>query len=185
MNHPVLTGQHITLTPITDEHFDALQTIVLADPDVYRYTTIGVSAPAFARWFTKAQADSAWTVIRQSDQRPVGSTRLYNIDSHVASASVGYTWYAPDCRATGINDESKLLLLTHAFDTMALNRLVFEINADNLASRKAVEKLGAQLEGVLQQNRRTTAGQLANTCIYALLATDWGETKNCLQQKVK
>lgn len=186
MTQPTLSGQNIKLTPLTDAHYDELQAIVLANPDVYRYTTIGASRAAFARWFTLAQQQRAWTVVRLADSRAVGSTRLYRLDEAVGAVCVGYTWYAPDCRGTGINDEAKLLLLAHIFETLKLNRVQFEINADNIASRRAVEKLGATLEGTLRAHRRrTTTGELADTCIYGLLADEWGQTQQQLQQKIK
>lgn len=171
------------LVPIDDSHYEALQTIVLAHPNVYRYTTIGDTMASFARWFALAQQQSAWTVIRLSDEKPIGSTRLYAFDPVVGAVKVGYTWYSPDCRGTGINDEAKLLLLTHVFETLNINRVVFEINANNQASRRAVEKLGAVLEGVLREARRGSDGVLADSCVYALFANQWQSTKKRLQEK--
>ncbi|PIE45529.1 MAG: hypothetical protein CSA45_02240 [Gammaproteobacteria bacterium] len=183
MKYPELIGKTIKLTALNDSHYEALQTIVVNNHDVYRYTTIGRTTADFARWFVLAQQHSAWTVIKLSDNQPIGSTRLYHLDTAVACATVGYTWYRPDCRGSGVNDEAKLLLLTYLFETMNINRVSFEINANNTASRRAVEKLSATLEGVLRQNRRTTAGDLADTCVYALFAEQWQKTKKQLQQK--
>lgn len=183
MKHPELHGKTIALRPIDDSHFEHLQSIILSNPGVYRYTTIGATPASFARWFALAQQQCAWAVIRLSDNQPVGSTRLYNHNADIGSGLVGYTWYAPDCRGTGINDEVKLLLLTYLFEDMKLNRVAFEVHGDNIASRRAVEKLGAILEGVLKQTRRGGDGKLADTCIYALFADNWGSTKQRLQQQ--
>lgn len=155
----------------------------LANPDIYRYTTLGTSKADFACWFSYAQRHKAWAVVRLADNQAVGSTRLYRYNLPVGAVNVGYTWYAPECLGTGINSEVKLLLLMHVFEKLKFNRVQFDINADNTASRKAVEKLGAQLEGILRQHRLMANGELADSCIYALLAAQWHSTKKQLQEK--
>lgn len=183
--HPELIGDNIALVPLDDTHFDTLQRIALSNTEVYRYTTRVETAPAFARWFVKAQAENAWTVIHRRYNQPIGSTRIYNTSQEIAMTTIGYTWYAPEYRGKGINDEAKLLLLTYIFETLKFNRVTFEINAENVVSRKAVEKLGARLEGVFHQVRRNLDGSLADGAFYALLASDWDNTKKQLQQKLE
>lgn len=183
MKTPELTGQTIALRPIDDSHFQVLQDTVLQHPDIYRYTTIGNTPADFARWFALAQQQNAWVVVRLSDNQAVGSTRLYQLNESVRAVTMGYTWYAPDCRGTGINDEAKLLVLSYIFETLQLNRVTFEVHGNNVASRRAVEKLGAELEGVLKQHRRGSDGNLDDTCIYALFADNWQQTKTLLKEK--
>ncbi len=71
------------------------------------------------------------------------------------------------------------------FDELKFNRVTFEVNRLNKASRRAVEKLGAELEGILKQYQRNPLGELADKCVYALFASDWAETKKLLQNKIK
>lgn len=185
-NHlPVLNGENICLQPLQDKHYPTLQARVLAMPEAYRHTTLGHCEADFARWFVLAQQHSTWVVLHRDNETILGSTRLYRYDYRVGSVNIGYTWFVPDARGTGVNTESKYLLLTHVFETLSLNRCGFDIDAENQASRRAVEKLGATLEGELLAHRRRSDGSLGNTCIYALLAENWHETKIQLQQLLK
>ncbi len=182
--YPALLGKHYVLVPIEDSHYETLQEIVLAHPKIYQYTTLGCTPASFARWFVQAQQHSAWVVVRSSDKKVVGSTRLYEFDSAVGSVKIGYTWYHPDCRGTGINDEVKYLVLQYIFETLNINRVVFEINTQNKASRRAVEKLGADLEGVFREVRLGSDGALADGCVYALFSSSWQQLKQKLQNKI-
>lgn len=178
-----LTGKTIKLAPMSDVHYPTLQATVLKHPLVYQYTTLGVTPVDFARWFVLAQQHLAWVVLLKTNDQPIGSTRLYNKDNKTASVYMGYTWYHPDYRGTGVNAEVKYLLLKHVFETLDLKRVQFDIDADNIASRKAVEKLGAKLEGVLRQSRLRMNGKLANSCVYSLLIDEWLIIKSSLKQK--
>lgn len=178
-----LPGKTIKLVPMSDAHYPTLQATALKYPLVYQYTTIGATSVDFARWFVLAQQHLAWVVLLKANDQPIGSTRLYHKDNKTASAHMGYTWYHPDYRGTGINTEVKYLLLRYAFETLELKRVHFDIDADNIASRKAVEKLGAKLEGVLRQNRLRMNGKLANSCVYSLLIDEWLIIKPSLKQK--
>lgn len=185
IENKILTGKRFSLVPIEDKHYEILQNIFLTHADVYRYTSLGNTPASFARWFVTAQQHKAWVVIDNTDNAPIGSTRLYNIDKSAGVLNVGYTLYHPEWRGSGVNDEAKFLLLSYVFDELQFNRVTFEVNRLNKASRRAVEKLGAELEGILKQNQRNPYGELADKCIYALFASDWAKTKPLLQDKIK
>ncbi len=185
IENKILIGKRFSLVPIEDKHYEILQNIVLTHADVYRYTSLGNTSASFARWFVTAQQHKAWVVVDNADNAPIGSTRLYNVDSSAGVVYIGYTLYHPEWRGSGVNDEAKFLLLSYVFDELKFNRVTFEVNCLNKASRRAVEKLGAELEGILKQNQRNPYGELADKCVYALFASDWETTKLLLQDKIK
>ncbi len=185
IENKILTGKRFSLIPIEDKHYEILQNIFLNHSEIYRYTSLGNTPASFARWFVLAQQQRAWVVVENTDSLLIGSTRLYNIDKSAGVLNIGYTLYHPDWRGSGVNDEVKFLLLSYVFEELKFNRVTFEVNRLNKASRRAVEKLGAELEGILKQNQRNPLGELTDKCIYALFARDWEKTKQLLQDKIK
>ncbi|PID66641.1 MAG: hypothetical protein CR975_01915 [Gammaproteobacteria bacterium] len=128
IENKILTGKKFSLVPIEDQHYEVLQNIFLNHSAVYRYTSLGNTPASFARWFVLAQQQRAWVVVEHTDNKPIGSTRLYNVDEKAGAVTIGYTWYHPDWRGSGINDEVKFLLLSYVFDELKFNRVTFEVN---------------------------------------------------------
>ncbi|MGL4767255.1 MAG: GNAT family N-acetyltransferase [Formosimonas sp.] len=181
----MLTAHHITLTPIQTAHFAPLYAIVAAHPELYQYTTLGQTEASFQKWFDLALKDGAFVVLDNASHAPIGSTRLYNLNPKVPQANLGYTWYAPQCIGTAVNPEAKLLLLSHAFETLGLHRVGFEVDSRNARSCQAVRKLGASAEGVLRQHRRGVAdGVLCDTSVFSILDSEWPSVKAGLQRRI-
>jgi RimJ/RimL family protein N-acetyltransferase len=103
----------------------------------------------------------------------VGTTSYYDLDADRRSLAIGHTWLARPHWRTGLNTESKLLLLGHAFDTLGAERVVWHTDILNTRSRTAIERLGASFEGVLRHHRRRPDGSWRDTVQYALLAAEW------------
>ncbi|TDR28979.1 GNAT family N-acetyltransferase [Hydromonas duriensis] len=189
MNHTnstALTGKYISLQPLTDSHFEAIWQIISSAPELYQYTTLGQTKEDLNKWFAQAKIDGAFVVMDNATQTLIGSTRLYNLNANVGHANLGYTWYAPECVGTNVNPEAKLLLLQHAFETLKLIRVGFEIDSDNMRSRKAVLKLGAQQEGILRKHRkRIHDGVVSDTCVFSIIQSEWDEVKINLQQRIQ
>lgn len=184
MQHPTLAGQRIDLVPIQDQHYDDLLAVILANPITYQYTTLGNSRASFARWFAQACLGNAFVIADKQTQRAIGSTRLYNINTHAGSALLGYSWISPDAIGTGINGEAKYLILSYAFEQLKYSRIGFEIDSDNIISQRAVEKLGATLEGKMRLHRRRLDGTLSGTCVYSILDSEWAAIKENLAQRL-
>jgi RimJ/RimL family protein N-acetyltransferase len=182
----MLNAPHIRLAPIDNTHFAPLYAIVAAHQELYQYTTLGQTTTSFQEWFDLALNDGAFVVLDNASHAPIGSTRLYNINPSVPHASLGYTWYAPQSIGTGVNTQAKLLLLTHAFETLNMRRVGFEVDSRNARSCQAVLKLGAQAEGALRQHRSGVAdGALSDTCVFSILDSEWPSIKTNLQHKVE
>ena len=173
-----LNGQQIALRSITPEDFSELHQIIAAHPDIYRFSNIGQELDKFTLWFEQALKDQAYVVVDKNSGQLIGSTRFYNINPLVPCAYIGYTWYHPNAIGTTVNPEAKLLLLTHAFETLKYERVGFEVDADNLRSRAAVLKLGAKHEGILRHHRRRWSdGELSDTYTFSILASEWANIK--------
>ena len=86
---------------------------------------------------------------------------------------IGSTWIGKKFQGTGLNSEMKHLLINHAFDQLGFEKITFRIDERNMQSRKAVEKLGAVLEGILRKNVFLLDGFKRNTCVYGILKNEW------------
>jgi RimJ/RimL family protein N-acetyltransferase len=100
-------------------------------------------------------------------------TTYMNIDLHATRVEIGATWYAARVQRTPVNTEAKLLLLSHAFDDLGCLGVEFRTHFMNHPSRRAIERLGAKLDGVLRQNSRMRDGTLRDTCVYSIIASEW------------
>lgn len=107
--------------------------------------------------------------------RFAGSTRFGNIDKKNKVVHIGWTWLGEDFRGTGLNLHIKYLMLRYAFNKLGYERVEFRIDERNTQSRKAVEKLGATLEGILRKDIITKNGRRRNSCCYSILKSEWPE----------
>lgn len=107
----------------------------------------------------------------------VGSTRFGYIDHKNRLLHIGWTWIAPKSQGTGLNTSLKQLMISEAFGPMNMRKIVFRVDALNTRSRKAVEKLGATLEGILKKDVYVKGGRLRDTCCYALFREGFFKNK--------
>lgn len=103
----------------------------------------------------------------------IGSTSLLRVDTVHRSLEIGSTWLASAFHRSGINRECKDLLLAHAFTGLGMNRVVLQTDELNLRSRRAIEKLGAKLEGILREDKITWNGRVRSSAVYSLLRREW------------
>jgi len=111
----------------------------------------------------------------------VGSTSYYEIEEARCSLAIGHTWLARRCWRTGLNTESKLLMLGHAFDALGAERVVWHTDIRNTRSQAAIERLGAHREGVLRHHRRRVDGSARDTVQYSMLQTEWPAVQHRLR----
>ncbi|HET9649298.1 MAG TPA: GNAT family N-acetyltransferase [Microlunatus sp.] len=120
----------------------------------------------------------------REDGRLIGTTSFYDIDPANRGIAIGHTWLGRPWWRTGLNTESKLLLLRHAFETLGVERVAWHTDIANTRSQAAIERLGATREGVLRHHRLRRDGTWRDTVCYALLRGDWLETKHRLLDQV-
>lgn len=113
--------------------------------------------------------------------RPVGMTTYMNIDASNRRLEIGSTWYRRAVQRTGLNTECKFLLLAHAFETLQCNAVEFRTHFINHQSRRAIERLGAKLDGILRSHMIMPNGTLRDTCVYSIIASEWPMVKAHLE----
>jgi len=114
----------------------------------------------------------------------VGSTRFYEIRPHDRAAAIGYTWLAQSAQRTSVNTESKLLLLTHAFEDWHCNRVELITDVLNEQSRAAILRLGARQEGILRKHLILPNGRIRDSVLFSITDDEWPEVKSRLQAKL-
>jgi RimJ/RimL family protein N-acetyltransferase len=126
-----------------------------------------------------------FTVIERATQRVVGVTTYLNIDLQGPRLEIGATWYAKRVQRTPLNTEAKLLLLSYAFDRLDCLAVEFRTHFLNHQSRRAIERLGAKLDGILRQHLRMRDGTLRDTCVYSIIASEWPAVRSGLNWQLE
>ncbi len=126
-----------------------------------------------------------FAVIDQKSGTSVGMTTYMSIDAAHRRLEIGSTWYRKAVQRTGINTECKLLLLTHAFEKLDCIVVEFRTHFMNQQSRRAIERLGAKLDGVLRSNQIMPNGTIRDTCVYSIIASEWSAVKANLEWQLE
>ncbi len=170
--HVTLGNGDLMLVPLNETHREGLRDACAADPAVwtiYPYSMIGDAFdPAFDRMIA-TPGRLPYAVV--ADGVVKGCTSYFH-DAANRSVEIGGTYLHPHARGTGLNRRMKALLVDHAF-AQGANRIEFRVDARNLRSCAAVEKLGAHRDGVLRRNRITWTGHVRDTVVYSLLPGEW------------
>lgn len=181
-----LSGRHVELVPLSREHGGALAEAV-TDGEVWRlrYTSVptpeGMAAEIDRRLALRAAGSMIpFTVLDGPGGRPVGMTTYMNIDEAGPRIEIGSTWYAARVQRTLLNTEAKLLLLAHAFNQLGCLAVELRTHVMNHTSRRAIERLGAKLDGILRHHQRMKDGTLRDTCVYSITAPEWPAVRSHL-----
>jgi N-acetyltransferase len=121
-----------------------------------------------------------WAVRELSTGEIVGSTRYHDIVTEIDRVDIGYTWYAKRWQRTHVNSVCKLLLLTHAFESLGCAVVGLRTDNFNFASQKAIAALGARREGVIRHHQARRDGSVRDTVMFSILATEWPDVKRHL-----
>jgi N-acetyltransferase len=185
-----LQDDYVVLEPLSLEHAPALEAAA-ADGELWNLTVTSVPPPGHARSYVEkalqGQAEGSMLpfAIRETGSGEiVGSTRYYEIDAETPRLAIGYTWYARRWQKTHLNTACKRLLLEHAFETLQCVAVALHTDEQNEDSQRAIERLGAQREGVLRAHRRRTDGSLRNTVCFSILAEEWPNVANWLDMRL-
>jgi len=171
------------LEPLAETDIPALVELAEANRDELIY----MNGPLRPDWYRHALAEqreerAVVFTLRLAD-RIVGTTRFADFNSSLPAAELGWTWLDRAEHGRGLNASIKYLLLKHAFEEWQLVRLQLKTAASNLRSQHAIEKLGAQREGLLRNHRRLADGRLDDTVLYSITDREWPALKALLENR--
>jgi len=185
-----LKGEHATLVPLSPDHgADLIEAVKDGELWTLWYTFIPTPDKMAANIEERlAKRDSGsmlpFAVIDAASGRPVGMTTYMNIDAANRRVEIGSTWYRKAVQRSAINTECKLMLLRHAFETLDCIAVEFRTHVLNHQSRRAIERLGAKLDGILRNHSRMPNGTLRDTCVYSVLPGEWPAVKANLEARL-
>jgi RimJ/RimL family protein N-acetyltransferase len=178
-----LSGEAVTLESLGPQHCANLQDAV-RDGELWSlwYTTIprpeDMSAEIERRLSLQRSGSMLpFAAVERSTGMAVGMTTYMNVDAANRRLEIGSTWYRKRVQRTALNTESKILLLTHAFETLGSIAVEFRTSSFNFQSRRAIERLGAHLDGVLRSHMRHQNGTVRDTYVYSIIASEWPAVK--------
>jgi len=188
----MLEGTHARVEPLAQKHCDDL----FAASQYFEIWELMIAPAPKTReemhaWIAIAQEQSAagtniwFAIIRRTDNRAVGVTSYMSIARADRGLEIGGTWLTPSVWRTAINTESKYLLLRHAFETLGCVRVQLKTDERNGRSQRAIERIGAQREGVLRKYQITHTGHPRNTVMFSIVDSEWAEVKKRLEEKLK
>jgi N-acetyltransferase len=173
-----LQGRHVRLEPLSPAHHEGLVEAV-RDGMLWElwYTSIPpperMAQEIERRLGLAAQGRMLPFTVFDAGGACAGMTTYMNVDAEHRRVEIGSTWYRKRVQRTALNTECKLLLLRHAFETLECIAVEFRTAFFNHASRRAIERLGAKLDGVLRSHQRYANGTLRDTCVYSIVASEW------------
>ncbi|EGJ10268.1 GNAT family N-acetyltransferase [Rubrivivax benzoatilyticus] len=173
-----LRGRHAVLVPLQAEHAPALADAA-RDGELWKLWYTAVPAPERMaaeierRLGLQAAGSMLPFAVFDAAGRAVGMTSYMHVDAVNRRVEIGSTWTARSAQRTGLNTECKKMLLTHAFERLDCIAVEFRTHRLNTQSRRAIERLGAQLDGILRAHQRLADGSLRDTAVYSITAAEW------------
>ena len=180
-----LRGSHAVLGPLAIEHETGLCEAA-RDGELWRlwYTSVpspeGMAAEIRRRLALQAVGSMLPFTVFDSTGRIAGMTTYMHIDAANRRLEIGSTWTRASAQRTPLNTQCKRLLLGHAFEALDCIAVEFRTHRLNTQSRRAIERLGAQLDGVLRAHLRTADGSLRDTAVYSITAAEWPAVRSHL-----
>ena len=185
-----LTGDVVTLEPLRADHVGALADAA-SDGRLWElwYTGVptreGMAADVESRLAQRDAGTMLPFVVRRNDTGAViGATSYCNVELEAPRLEIGHTWTAASAQRTGVNTESKLLLLTHAFEELGCIAVEFRTHWHNRQSRTAIAALGAKQDGVLRNHRRQPDGSLRDTVVFSITDAEWPAVRAGLRARL-
>jgi RimJ/RimL family protein N-acetyltransferase len=185
-----LHGDSVFLEPLTLARHDELVEAV-QDGELWNLWYTFIPSPEQMRADIEKRLEQQrkgtmlpFAVIASDTGKAVGMTTYMNIDAEARRVEIGSTWYRKQVQRTALNTECKLMLLTHAFENLNCIAVEFRTHFFNHQSRRAIERLGAKLDGILRNHRRSSDGTLRDTCVYSIIASEWPTVRSHLRHQL-
>jgi RimJ/RimL family protein N-acetyltransferase len=178
-----LRGPVVVLEPLSLDHVEPLSRVGL-DPEIWRWNPSAVATPDEMRAYIQTALEEQrrgiavpFAIVHAPTGEVIGSTRYANIVPEHRRLEIGWTWIAPRFQRTAVNTNAKLLLLTHAFETLGANRVELKTDALNEQSRAAILRIGAVQEGIFRRHMVTDSGRLRDSVYFSIIASEWPAVK--------
>ena len=185
-----LEGNFVRLEPLSKEHREGLCRAIL-DGELWKLLVASVPHPDNVDEFLndahnlyKSGFGLAFAVVDKQANRVAGSTRFMRADARNKRIEIGFTFLGKTWQRTHINTEAKLLMFSHAFEKMGLNRVEFRADYLNGTSRRALLRLGAKEEGILRNHMVMPNGRVRDSVVYSVIRNEWPGVKQHLHSKL-
>lgn len=187
----ILSGHGVSLMPLHGDHADALEEAA-ADGRLWELRVTSVPEPGAAAAYIQAalQGQAAghmlpFAIVDVNSGRVIGTSRYHDIVPALARLEIGYTWYGKSWQRSHVNTACKLLLLRHAFEVLGAALVGWRTDNFNIASQRAIERLGARKDGVLRHHALRRDGTVRDTVMYSLAKGEWPEVERHLEYKLR
>ncbi|SFC02998.1 Protein N-acetyltransferase, RimJ/RimL family [Polaromonas sp. OV174] len=175
-----LEARGVRLLPLELAHEAGLKAAA-ADGELWKLRVTSVPEPHETRAYIETALQTgnrlAFAVTHADSGKVLGTSSFHDIVPAIKRVEIGYTWYAASSQRTHVNTTAKLLLLTHAFETLACHVVGWRTDNFNFASQRAIERLGAKKDGVIRGHALRRDGTIRDTVMYSLRAGEWPEVK--------
>ena len=183
MKAPTLENERVKLSLLDLSNYKYLIEVSQQDK-LIQYSPNKIDTPEDLKDYVQTAVDGYYhkniipfIIFDKQTQTYAGSTRFGLINWKNKVLHIGWTWIGKEFQGTGLNKHMKFLMLQYAFETLEFDKVEFRIDERNIASRKAVEKLNAKLEGILRKDTLMRDGFKRSTCCYGILKEEWSDIK--------
>jgi RimJ/RimL family protein N-acetyltransferase len=184
-------GERVVVEPLAAEHEEGLMAAAVA-PEMFQWMPVDMasSRDALHEWVSVTLAaahagrEVPYTILAKDSGQILGSTRFMELRLEHLRAEIGWTWVTRGAWRSGVNVETKLLLLGHAFGSVRLRRVEFKTDSRNERSRGALLALGAQFEGIFRKHMVVHDGEARDSAYYSVIDDDWPAVKRALQARL-
>jgi len=178
----------IRLEPLALHHADGLRAAA-SDGALWKLRVTMVPEPQEAEDYIRSALDTpsrlAFAVVDGATDTVLGTTSYHDIVPAIDRVEIGYTWYAKSRQRSHVNTSCKLLLLSHAFDTLGCAVVALRTDNFNYASQAAIERLGAKKDGVIRHHGMRRDGTVRDTVVYSILRGEWPEVRSHLHYRLE
>lgn len=185
----ILENERVQLRPLTQTDYAFLLPFSLKEPGLWTYSLTSAAGEEnlenyllAALQLREEKTGYPFLVYDKKTEKIAGSTRFYSINIHHKTLSIGYTWYGKEFQRTGLNRHCKVLLLTHAFEALDIERVEFRADAKNARSIAAMQGIGCTLEGTLRNDCTAETGR-RDSVVLSIIKSEWPKVKEALAAK--
>jgi RimJ/RimL family protein N-acetyltransferase len=181
---PTLENKRVLLRPLQESDIALLRPVALAQPELFQFMSTFIKSDddlkrfVFQAFSDREQGRSIpFIIIDKRTNTVAGSTRFGNLEEQHKRVEIGWTWLGKEFHNTGLNKAMKYVMLQYAFETMDMNRVEIKTNEHNQRSRRAIESIGGQYEGLLRNHMINDDGTARNTVYYSIIKEEWPDVK--------